>query len=84
VTLFEHVVKIRKTTLPENHSSQLRSKHELARAYLVDERIKEALTLSENIVKIQKTTLTEDHSHRLISEDELAHTYLFSDQIKEA
>jgi len=68
VELLEHVVKIEKTTLVEDHPSRLASQHELARAYIANQQVKEAIELLEHVVKIKETTLAEDHPSRRVSE----------------
>jgi tetratricopeptide (TPR) repeat protein len=84
VALFEHVVKVRETTLAETHSKRLDSQHELASAYLNNRQITKAVALLEHIVKVEETTLTETHSDRLASQHELASAYNSNGQTTKA
>jgi tetratricopeptide (TPR) repeat protein len=84
VVLLKQVVKIRETTLAEDHPDRLASQNELAIAYEADGQIKEAVALLEHVVKIEETMLAEDHPDRLISQHILASAYHTNGQIKEA
>ncbi|KAF3492115.1 TPR repeat protein [Arthroderma uncinatum] len=84
VRLLEHVVKVRETTLAEDHPHRLTSQHELASVYQADGQIKEAVRLLEHVVKVRETTLAEDHPDRLASQHALAIAYQADGQIKEA
>ena len=65
VALLQKVVKIRETTLAQDHPDQLTSQHALACAYRANGQITEAVQLLEQVVKIQETTLAQDHPDRL-------------------
>jgi len=84
IELLEQVVKIRETTLVEDHRDRLTSQHELGSAYLSNGQIKQAVELLEQVVKIKDITLTEDHPDRLASQHELARAYHSNGQIKQA
>ncbi|PQE15930.1 Tetratricopeptide-like helical domain protein [Rutstroemia sp. NJR-2017a BVV2] len=83
IVLLQKMVKIRETTLAENHPNLLDSQHELALAYEKNGQIKEAIALLEHVVKI-KENLAEDHRERLVSQHGLACAYGSNGQIKEA
>ncbi|KAM3088918.1 hypothetical protein ACMFMG_000539 [Clarireedia jacksonii] len=84
VALLEYIVKIRETTLAEDHPHRLASQHELAIAYQANGQVKEAVILLEQVVKIEETTLVEDHPSRLASQHVLALAYQANGQVKEA
>ncbi|ATZ48853.1 hypothetical protein BCIN_04g00730 [Botrytis cinerea B05.10] len=84
VTLLEQVVKIRQTTLAEDHPDRLASQHVLASAYRANGQIKEAFALLEQVIKIRETIQAEDHPNRLASQHALAIAYQANGQIKEA
>ncbi|KAM0260847.1 hypothetical protein ACHAPA_010062 [Fusarium lateritium] len=84
VELLEHVVAVEKTTLAENHSSQLASQCALAVAYKANGQIAEALKLLEHVVHIGEMTLVEDHPDRLAAQHALAGAYQANGQIAEA
>ena len=56
----------------------------LARAYLANGQVKEAVSLLEQVVKIREQTLAEDHPEQLSSQHELARAYLENRQVEEA
>ncbi|KAF2396074.1 TPR-like protein [Trichodelitschia bisporula] len=58
--------------------------HELARAYLEDGRIGEAIEVFERVVAIESKVLREDDPSRLASQHELASAYLDDGRIGEA
>lgn len=68
VALLEQVVKIKETTLAEDHPNQLASQHALALAYQANKQVKEAVALLKQVVKIREITLAEDHPDQLVSE----------------
>jgi tetratricopeptide (TPR) repeat protein len=84
VTLLEHVVKMRETTLAETHPHRLSSQHELASAYRKNGQITKAVALLEHVVKVRETTLTETHPNRLASQHELASAYRKNGQTTKA
>ncbi len=72
VQLLEQLVRIRDTSLSEDHPDRLASQHELARAYQANGQIRQAVQLLEQVVRIRETTLNEDHPRRLASQHALA------------
>ncbi len=50
--------------LTEDHPNRLSFKHELARAYLCNAQVEEAIQLLEHIVGVEKISLAEDHPDR--------------------
>jgi hypothetical protein len=73
--MLEHVVKIHKTTLAEDHPNRLASQHELAIAYQSSGQVQEAVKMLEDVVKIEEATLAEDHPSRLASQRALDIVY---------
>ncbi|KAM0294558.1 hypothetical protein ACHAO9_000991 [Fusarium lateritium] len=84
VELLEHVVAVEKTTLAENHPSQLASQYALAGVYEANGQIAEAVKLLEHIVAIEKIMLVENHPSRLAAQHALAGAYRANGQITEA
>jgi hypothetical protein len=70
VELLEHVVRVRESTLAEDHPDRLTSQHELATAYQADGQVKKAVELLEHVVRVRETTLAEEHPDRLTSQHE--------------
>ncbi|OBT95031.1 hypothetical protein VE01_07402 [Pseudogymnoascus verrucosus] len=72
--------------LSERGDEEMRrsSEHELAKAYLDDRRIKEAIEIFEHVVAVRKRTLADEDHSRLASEHELASAYLDGEIVKEA
>jgi tetratricopeptide (TPR) repeat protein len=77
------VVAIR-ANLEENDPDWLVSQHMLARAYIANGRIKEAIELLEHVVAVEAVVLPESHPNRLASQRELARAYAANGRIKEA
>jgi hypothetical protein len=75
VELLEHVVRVRETTLAEDHPDRLTSQHELAIAYQTDGQVKKAVELLEHVVRVRETTLAEDHPYLLGSQHALLRLY---------
>jgi hypothetical protein len=84
VKLLEQIVKIRETSMAEDHPRRLSSQHVLAGAYLSNGQVQQAVKLLEQVVKIRETTLAEDHPARLASQHELARAYLSNRQVQQA
>ncbi|KAH6717032.1 hypothetical protein BKA61DRAFT_316777 [Leptodontidium sp. MPI-SDFR-AT-0119] len=84
MALLKKAVKIRETTLAEDHPDRLISQQGLAIAYQANGQVEEAIMLLEQVVKIHETTLAEDHPDRLISQQELAIAYRANGQVEEA
>jgi hypothetical protein len=68
--------------LPEDNSSRLTYQHTLARTYLNNRQITEAIELLEHVVKVQEK-LPANHNDRLASQHELARAYLDNRRITE-
>lgn len=62
-----------KRTLAEEDHERLTSEHELARAYLADRRIQEAIELLEHVVAVESRLFDEDDPDRLVSLELLDH-----------
>ncbi|KAH8742299.1 hypothetical protein F5883DRAFT_671857, partial [Diaporthe sp. PMI_573] len=73
--ILEHVVTVEKRTVPEEDHERFNSEHELARAYLYNRRIKDAIEILEHVVELEKGLLAEDDPDRLISQDLLEEAY---------
>jgi hypothetical protein len=58
--------------LAEDHPDRLASQLELARAYLANGQVKDAVRLLEHVVAIEGQVLAEDHPDRLASQRSLA------------
>ncbi|KAK4991377.1 hypothetical protein LTR66_006562 [Elasticomyces elasticus] len=84
VKLLEHVVRVRKANLAENHPARLASQHELARTYLANGEIQDAVELLEHVVRVREANLAENHPNRLASQHELARVYLANGRIQDA
>ncbi len=84
VQLLEQIVKIRETTLDEDHPSRLASQHVLAVSYQENGQTRQAVQLLEKVVNIEKTTLDEDHPSRQASQHVLAGAYQENGQIGQA
>jgi tetratricopeptide (TPR) repeat protein len=69
--------------LPEDNSSRLTYQHTLARTYLNNRQITEAIELLEHVVKVQEK-LPANHNDRLASQHELARAYLDNRRITES
>jgi tetratricopeptide (TPR) repeat protein len=76
--------KWRDRNLAQDDADRLASQHELARAYLTNGQIKEAVKLLEYIIALQAKIFAEDHPDRLVSQYVLAGVYLANGQVKEA
>jgi hypothetical protein len=66
VVLLEQVVKIKETTLAEDHPSRLASQYILAIVYEVNRQIKEAVALLKQVVEIRETILAKDPPDRFV------------------
>jgi hypothetical protein len=69
------VVEVQREALDETDHSQLASKHELARAYLSDRRIKDAIEILEHVVAIEAEIRAENDSSRQLSVDLLHYCF---------
>jgi hypothetical protein len=58
--------------LAEDHPDRLTSQQNLAKAYLANGQVKEAVQLLEHVVAIRERVLADDHPHRLASQGVLA------------
>jgi hypothetical protein len=58
--VLEHVVQIREGTLAESHPDRLASEFVLARAYVSDGQIKQAVEMLEYVVRIKTRILAEN------------------------
>lgn len=83
IDIFEHVLHIREEKLAADHPDRLASQHELARAYLEDGRMAEAINSFEYVVRM-KSKLRANHRERLISQHELARAYWLDQRLAEA
>ncbi|KAH6970751.1 hypothetical protein BKA56DRAFT_559223 [Ilyonectria sp. MPI-CAGE-AT-0026] len=70
--------------LAEDPPKQLSLRQHLARAYLKNNQVEEAVKLLQVVVSIRSQALAEDHPDRLSSQHELAGAYLKNDQVEEA
>jgi hypothetical protein len=81
VELLEHVVKVRETTLAENHPGRLASQHALAGAYQANGQVKEAVEMLEHVVSIKSQIMAPTHPSRQISEELLSQIRIYSQRI---
>ncbi|KLO86267.1 related to ankyrin 3 [Fusarium fujikuroi] len=84
VHIFESVVEVQMTFLPENHLDRLASQRELAKAYGSNGQTKQAIKLLQHVVAVQGEILAEDHPDLLASLRELAKAYKDDGIIEEA
>ena len=73
-----------RSILPKDDAHRLLAQQELAKAYLANGQVKEAVRLLDDVLTIHQRVLGEDHPDRLHSQQELASAYLANGQINDA